>query len=225
MLLTVVIYVLLGYEDNNMWFGYVSSVIMERAAEAIFLLWAAKRGLQSFFVIRSTASMPSKIGMLLVSNRSCFLGIVLEKCSNVENWQSSNALCGCRCCRWSKLGSDLYLCICMQAYAHVKVCLNHPFKDCGEYFGSMPAASLVTTSTSCRQGMLMEVIFGYRVVEITYYSSYQIKTKFEKMRFKNSSMLLGVVQSLPCQTQWTTLSIVVCWQKAFWFQIKMHTKE
>ena len=97
------------------------------------------------------------------------------KCSNVENRQSHNALCRCRCCRWSELGSDLYLCICMQAYAHVKVCLNHPLKDCGEYFGSMPAASLVTTSTSCRQGMLMEVIFGYRIVEIRYYSSYQVK--------------------------------------------------
>lgn len=113
MLLTVVIYVLLGYEDNNMWFGYVSSVIMERHGEAIFLLWAAKWGLQSFFVIRSTAWMPSKIGMLLVSNRSCFLGVVLEKCSNVENHrQSHNALCGCRCCRWSEVGSDLYLCVC-----------------------------------------------------------------------------------------------------------------
>ena len=30
MLLTVVIYVLLGYEDNKMCFGYVSSMTMER---------------------------------------------------------------------------------------------------------------------------------------------------------------------------------------------------
>lgn len=89
----------------------------------------------------------------------------------------------------------------LQAYAHVKVCLNYPLKDCGEYFGSMPAASLVTTSTSCRQGMLMEVIFGYRILKMRYYPSYQIKNKVEKMRFENSSMLPGVVQSLPCQTQ------------------------
>lgn len=88
MLLTVVIYVLLGYEDNNMWFGSVSSLIMERHGEAIFLLWAAKWGLQSFFVIRSTAWMPSKIGMLLVPNRSCFLGVLLE---NAQMWRTGKA--------------------------------------------------------------------------------------------------------------------------------------
>ena len=112
MLLTVVIYVLLGYEDNNMWFGCVSSVIMERP------LLALSSQMRFAIFLRYTLNC---LDAFKDWDAACFQSKLFPwgcvgKCSHAENRQSHNALCGCRCCRWSELRSDLYLCICRRIH-------------------------------------------------------------------------------------------------------------